>query len=605
MKKIVIAGVALFSVIACAERKEAVEILAIPPADAGRGLVRVNKNEFRHYSGNRRDNKYLVTKDAGKTWKSVKTPASYPPNFGGISKESPAIVRNPNTNEFIRVQPIRGYVFISKGGLDGKWGAVTKDGKLDFNWEKSDKSNLVTLGGIMRTPIFVKKNSRILIPTHGGSTSVHISDDGGLTWYKSKNSVKSPAHQPNEIDKGYRWQNGGVEGTIVELKNGKLWIIVRTSQNMHYQSFSDDYGVTWSPATPSRFFGTLTMPTIGRLRDGRLLMLWTNTKALPECYRSNRAWMESKGYKAFGGEDAFTNRDSHHAAISHDDGKTWVGFRELILDEIRNESDYATRNGSEDRGRHQSEFFQFDKHNVIMTAGQHHNHRKILKFDTRFLYEKSRFTNFSNGTEDWTIHSFIPIKAGHCAYNRKPGAFLVNHPRKSSAKVLNIKRVKDSDLINEKYEVNYEQGGAIWNFPNGSASTVNMKFILNKGSQGTQVSLTDRLFNACDPTTKEFAMYTLNLKPGMRLGKTILKPGVSYSLTFKWTNVTEEGKPGCKIYLSGNKGPVKSLPLVNASPNGISYIHLISTAKTADEGLLLESVKANVNGKSVVDKKMQ
>ena len=105
------------------------EIVATPPSDAGRGLIRVNSREIRHYSGTRKEPDYLVSKDNGKTWEMKAAPSGYPPNYGGIPKESPAIARNPVTREFIRVQPIGGFIFLSKGGLDGKWFAVTNDGK--------------------------------------------------------------------------------------------------------------------------------------------------------------------------------------------------------------------------------------------------------------------------------------------------------------------------------------------------------------------------------------------------------------------------------------------------------------------------------------------
>jgi len=38
-------------------------------------------------------------------------------------------------------------------------------------------------------------------------------------------------------------------------------------------------------------------------------------------------------------ETVFTNRDALHAAISDDEGRTWKGFRELALNEIRNAAD--------------------------------------------------------------------------------------------------------------------------------------------------------------------------------------------------------------------------------------------------------------------------
>lgn len=564
------------------------KIVGIPPADGGRGLIRVNNSEIRHYSGGkgRESLKILVSKDNGLTWDNMNVPTNYPDNFGGIPKESPAISQNPLTGEFIRVQPAGGYVFISQGGLDGKWGAVTKDGKLSFDWMNNDGHNYVKLSGIMRNPVFVNEGKRILIPAHSGSSFVHISDDGGLTWTRSKNNIEAPPHKAGGIHKGHRWQNIGVEGTIVELKNKTLWILVRTSQDQYYEAFSEDMGETWSAAEPSRFWGTLTMPCMNRLSDGRLLMLWTNTVPLPE----------NKGANLRGGEDAFTNRDSHHAAISHDEGKTWIGFREIILDEHRNQSDYATFNGPQDRGKHQSEMVQLDSDKVLISLGQHPEHRKLVIYDTKSLYETDRQCNFEDGLDSWTIHTYIPVTKGHCAYNRKPSASLINHKGKSA---MLVKRLEDADLISESLDVNYEKGGATWNFPNGTKGSLSVTFTMNEGSKGTQVSLTDRLFNACDETTEELAVYTLTLRPGMKLGNKKLKAGKSYNLTFKWDGVSDENS-FCNVFINDSKKPELKLPLKNTSLNGLSYIHLISKAEKADSGIVIESVEASV-AKTLID----
>ena len=64
------------------------EIVATPPSDAGRGLIRVNSREIRHYSGTRKEPDYLVSKDNGKTWEMKAAPSGYPPT-------TEAFPRNP------------------------------------------------------------------------------------------------------------------------------------------------------------------------------------------------------------------------------------------------------------------------------------------------------------------------------------------------------------------------------------------------------------------------------------------------------------------------------------------------------------------------------
>lgn len=571
------------------------KIVGVPPSDAGRGLVRISDKEIRHYSGTRADvADYLVSEDNGLTWTMKKAPQSYPKNYGGIPKESPAIVENPNKpGEFIRVQPINGFVFISEGGIDGTWRAVTKDGKLESNWkDEAVRKNLLTLEGIMRTPLYVKNGKRIIIPYHvmANGTKFHISDDGGKTWRKSKGTIVSPRHEVKAPHQGVRWFNNAVEATVVELKGGKLWALVRTSMDQAWESYSADGGDTWSKAEPSRFFGTLTMNTLARLQDGALVSLWTNTMALPENAKAgNGRW-----------EDVFTNRDSHHIAMSKDNGKTWYGFREIIIDEHRNHPQYATLNGPEDRGKHQSEVIELDEKRLLISLGQHKNHRRLVIVDRKWVEATGRKSQTGCDMEtQWTTHTYIPKKAGHCSYNRKNSVSLVPDPADASRQVMQIRFLDDDSLINRDANVDYRNGGATWNFPNGVEGRIEFRIRVAEGSQtaesGVQVSLTDRLFNACDVTTKDYALFTfpikLSPKPHILVKgkKAALNPNDWNKVMMVWKDTK------CKVLLNGKA--VGIIDMVNKSPNGASYIHFISTGNSPDSCILLDSVRASVKRK--------
>jgi hypothetical protein len=552
--------------------------VGMPPADAGRGLVRVSATEIRHYDGDRTQPGYLVSRDNGETWSYAKAGPDYPPNFGGLAKEAPALARNPKTGEYLRVQPIKDYVFLSRGGLDGKWVAVTKDGRTSEAW-REQREDLLTIPGIMRTPLFIDGGRRIVLPTHGNGTTMWLSDDGGLTWTKSRTTIKSPPHTAGGIHRGLRWQNNAVEATVVELKDGRLWALLRTSQDYHYESFSKDRGETWSEGAPSRFAGTLTMPTLGRFPDGRLLLLWTNQSPLPELPTATGK-----------GEDAFTNRDTLHAALSDDEGKTWRGFREVGLDEHRARADYATWGGPQDRGNHQAEFLPLDPHRVLIAYGQHANHRRLAIMDTRWLLEKKRASDFANGADDWTHHTFVPVPRGHCSYNRKPAAKVVPHPGKANVNVLDIRFLDDPELVNDASGADYRSGGAAWNFPAGQAGRATVRFRLPAGSGGAHLSLMDRLFSACDRTAPDFAAYTTQLAPGAKLGPATLKPETDYELRLEWSG-TGAGA-ACRASLDGH--PVGTLALKNPAPNGLSYLHLIAAGEKPGPGIQLENVSAEV-----------
>ncbi len=85
------------------------------------------------------------------------------------------------------------------------------------------------------------------------------------------------------------------------------------------------------------------MPTFFRLKDGRLLLFFNSTTPLPEEDRTDDVSIREEQKTGETWEDVFTNRDILHAAISDDDGVSSYGFRELYLNPLRNESDFATK----------------------------------------------------------------------------------------------------------------------------------------------------------------------------------------------------------------------------------------------------------------------
>lgn len=123
---------------------------------------------------------------------------------------------------------------------------------------------------------------------------VYVSTDQGQSW-KPRGSVKFPG-----------WQFD--EHMMVELRDGRLWMLARTHGNP-YESFSTDHGKTWSAPKPaasvqntsSRFF-------LRRLASGRILLV----KNGPPTERLKR-------------------RSHMSAFLSDDEGHTWRGG--LLLDE--------------------------------------------------------------------------------------------------------------------------------------------------------------------------------------------------------------------------------------------------------------------------------
>lgn len=529
-------------------------VVGSPPYNAFIGLVRLENGEIRHYNygqgGKVEKSYYIRSRDNGFTWDTVYVK----------DKWVGADARSPLTGEYIRLETgEKGVIAVrSEGGIDGVWM------KNEVYRTKEDEGSYIML----KPPVFIREGKRIVVGAHSTARfgcGVFYSDDDGISWKRSQ-FVQAPDHQPGGVHKGYRWNHGAVEPTVIELQDGKIWMIARTAQDQHYESFSEDGGETWSELKPSRFFGTITMPTMNRLEDGRLLFIWNNTTPLPEKEGNDGVW-----------EDVFTNRDVLHAAISEDDGKTWKGFRELFLNPNRNDPDYgeADQSLSLDMSVHQNQSVELPGGKVLVSLGQHQEHRKMLIFDPNWLYETSREDDFSEGLDNWSTFLYKKGVVGHCAYNRAKGAELVLDPEESEEKVLKIARM-DSE------ELEIANQGAVWNFPALPQGRFEASVYIPEGSQGGRISLTDRWFNPSDTTAHQFAMYNFDTE-GLQKNKW-------HTLLFEW-DLTNKNK-GCLV-MDENGNEIIALPLNQRSTNGISYVHFISTAQQDDvHGFLIGKVKS-------------
>lgn len=123
------------------------------------------------------------------------------------------------------------------------------------------------------------------------TTRPYVSGDDGKSWVKADKldmEMKPGNHQ------------GLIEATLTQLKDGRLWILLRSYHGHFYESFSEDGGLTWSKPKPS-IKSTGSPGIIKRLASGRLMLMWN---AIP-----------NKGYK---------RREELSIAFSEDDGKTWT-----------------------------------------------------------------------------------------------------------------------------------------------------------------------------------------------------------------------------------------------------------------------------------------
>lgn len=521
------------------------KVVGVPPSDAYIGLSQLEDGEIRHYNYGEQAEAgtfYLSSKDKGFTWQKVNIPKDIP--F--------ADVQSPMSGEYLRLISASGmgtYAIRTVGGLEGGRELI----KVSQN-----------MGIMLKPPVFINDGKRVVVAGHYGlqqglprACFTYISDDDGLTWEQSS-LVTTPDHEGGGFHNGIRWNHGAAEPTVVELADGRLWMIIRTSQDYHYQSFSDDGGRTWSESTPSPFYGTITMPTLGKLRDGRLILLWSNTTPLPEINNTNGVW-----------DDVFTNRNAIHAAISDDDGKTWTGFRELYLDHRRDASDFGDTQGI-DKSVHQSQFVETDPGRLLVSLGQHPLHRVMVMFDVDWLYEDSRYCDFSDGLEQWSVFNYYEGIVGHCGYNRTGGCEINENG-------LEIKYQQNDSLLTSRR-------GAVWNFPAFKRGVFSASIRFNDLDTNSELILNDRWFNPTDTTAKYFAPFSFTLNPK----KLKIKDNKPHNIRIEWD--LKSSKPIAVMYVDNKKR--LTMPLANGSIHGLSYVHFIGNDNVSDKGYVVEWVRA-------------
>lgn len=407
----------------------------------------------------------------------------------------------------------------------------------------------------------------------------YFSDDQGKTW-NSREMERTPQHKVEYPHKGIRWSHAcGTEPCVVELEKNKLMMLIRNSTDCFYQCFSYDNGNSWTKPSPSYFYGTLTTPFLLRLRDGRIVAFWNNSRPLPEPEHERTYPPVSQGVIDGYNEDCFTNRDVAHVAISADGGKTWKGFREIILNPVRNNADFryiGGLNGSNDKSVHQFQAYELPYGKILVSVGQNSVSRRMLIFDTDWLYETSRYEDFFGGLQKLSYHTYVKsisgstayLGNGHCAWNRANAAYLVPDPELTMKEVLSVSSYHDERLINDI-------GGISWNFPAADEGVVEIEMkVLEKE---IKLSLADRWYNPCDPYVAEQALFSFVIDAS------VTQRG------FRKIKIEFDTKAGVARLICGEKRLEKRI--TQQCPVGISYLIVQCDTDSDSRGCLIRSLK--------------
>jgi len=134
-----------------------------------------------------------------------------------------------------------------------------------------------------------------------GVVSCFLADDGGKTWHQSKTQLTGETAKGRVVLQ---------EPGVVELKDGRLLMFMRTTAGCQYRSLSSDGGETWSAAEPSDLISPCSPASIERIpKTGDLLVVWNNHEGIDAARRGKRT--------------------PFNVAISRDEGQTWEKVKTL------------------------------------------------------------------------------------------------------------------------------------------------------------------------------------------------------------------------------------------------------------------------------------
>lgn len=241
----------------------------------------------------------MISSDRGRTWGDYRV---MQPNVWKHNVKHPNLVRlNANEILFSYVgwdSNEHRNVFMRRSTDNGEtWGDQFQISEPGWYCNNADRALRLSTG-------------RVLLPAHGpyaekyvGGTPykggdlhsfVWYSDDGFKTWKRSSDSMTAKGR-------------GCHEPTIVELKDGRLYCLMRNTNKCQYYSISEDGGDHWSTPAPTTLTSRESPALLKRIPStGDIIVLWNNVA-------SSSNWP----------------RTPLTAAISKDEGESWTDYHDI------------------------------------------------------------------------------------------------------------------------------------------------------------------------------------------------------------------------------------------------------------------------------------
>lgn len=356
-------------------------------------------------------------------------------------------------------------------------------------------------------------------------STVVYSDDAGETWRLSPTPLKVPVP---DITYAY----GAVEPVVLELRDGRAWMLIRTQMGRFYESHSAD-GASWSPPRPSAIVSSDSPAGLARLADGRLALLWNNCLRHPYAY---------------GGRQVI------HAAVSDDEGLTWRGWREVARDPLRNEPPPP----SGDHGTAYPFPTALRDGSLVFTTGQGSGRVQLMRLDPAWLTETGQDDDFSQGLDAWSIFG-------------TKGVELVARPDAPRRHALRLARC-DAEF----------PACAVRNFPLAAAGRLRLEFRAKPGCGPVSFTLTDHFSPPFDDEAELHGLGTLRLDPAAEGGADGSR---LRTLTLAW----DVARGRCRVSVDGR--PAAPLPLLRRGP-GACYVRIrCASDEVRTAGIVIGSVR--------------
>lgn len=157
-------------------------------------------------------------------------------------------------------------------------------------------------------------SGRLLLPTSPAATESntdygHVtcctsfySDDDGRTWQEASNRVYLP-------------MRGAMEPHAEQTRDGRVLMVMRNQLGSIFLAESHDEGATWNKPQTTGLRTPESCPELVRIPDtGHLLMIWNNSSYNPD-FASH-----------------YGKRSPLTTAVSCDEGRTWINFRNIEND---------------------------------------------------------------------------------------------------------------------------------------------------------------------------------------------------------------------------------------------------------------------------------